>query len=149
MFNYARDICHYRRGSLKDSTIQQLMMYMCSSRFDSEEKQAQFAKESDVLNDLIVNEDEGSEFDLLLISDDEDDQEIDEIETPREHGSESGVILPPDVPDLPPPCLTAPSEKALGKRRKSVLSVSDDGQLPGSSWVRTSGRQRKAPRFYE
>jgi hypothetical protein len=37
LFNSARDICHYRRGSLKPSTIQDLMMFMCTSRFEIED----------------------------------------------------------------------------------------------------------------
>lgn len=39
LFNSARDICHYRRGSLKLSAIQYLMMFMCISRFEIEEGQ--------------------------------------------------------------------------------------------------------------
>ncbi|KAJ6039228.1 hypothetical protein N7460_007260 [Penicillium canescens] len=39
LFNTARDICHYRRGSLKPTTIQDLMMYLCTSRFDIESDQ--------------------------------------------------------------------------------------------------------------
>ncbi|KAI2913801.1 hypothetical protein CBS147320_10459 [Aspergillus niger] len=34
LFNTARDICHYRRGSLNESTIQDLMMYKCSEIFN-------------------------------------------------------------------------------------------------------------------
>ncbi|KAJ5672840.1 hypothetical protein N7507_001967 [Penicillium longicatenatum] len=37
LFNSARDICHYRRGSLKSSTIQDLMMFMFTSRFEIED----------------------------------------------------------------------------------------------------------------
>ena len=29
MFNYARDICYYQRGSLNELTISSLMMYIC------------------------------------------------------------------------------------------------------------------------
>ncbi|KAJ6105315.1 hypothetical protein N7523_010125 [Penicillium sp. IBT 18751x] len=36
LFNTARDICHYRRGSLKSRTIEELMLYLCTSRFDLE-----------------------------------------------------------------------------------------------------------------
>jgi hypothetical protein len=39
LFNSARDICHYRRGSLKPQTIQDLMMFMCTARFDVESEQ--------------------------------------------------------------------------------------------------------------
>ena len=39
LFNSARDICHYRRGSLKLKTIQDIMMFMCTTRFDLQESQ--------------------------------------------------------------------------------------------------------------
>lgn len=45
LFNTARDICHYRRGSLKPTTIQDLMMYSCTSRFDIESEQHTFIEE--------------------------------------------------------------------------------------------------------
>lgn len=45
LFNTARDICHYRRGSLKPTTIQDLMMYLCTSRFDIESEQHTFIEE--------------------------------------------------------------------------------------------------------
>lgn len=45
LFNSARDVCHYRRGSLKASTIRELMMFMCTTKFDIEEKELAFASE--------------------------------------------------------------------------------------------------------
>lgn len=39
LFNSARDICHYRWGSLNATTIQDFMMYICASRFNLEEQQ--------------------------------------------------------------------------------------------------------------
>jgi hypothetical protein len=43
--NSARDICHYRRGSLSVTNIQDLMMFMCITRFDVEDEQLAFMKE--------------------------------------------------------------------------------------------------------
>jgi len=34
--NSACDICHYCRGSLNASTIQELMMFMCTTKFEVE-----------------------------------------------------------------------------------------------------------------
>jgi hypothetical protein len=45
LFNSVRDICHYRRGSLNATTIQGLMMFMCATRFDIEEKQLAFVRD--------------------------------------------------------------------------------------------------------
>ncbi|KAJ5318460.1 HAT dimerization [Penicillium atrosanguineum] len=36
LFNSARDVCHYRRGQLNPTTIQDIMMFRCKSRFDFE-----------------------------------------------------------------------------------------------------------------
>jgi hypothetical protein len=38
LFNAARDIYHYRRGRLNAITIQELMMYLCTSKFDDKEE---------------------------------------------------------------------------------------------------------------
>lgn len=38
LFNSARDICHYRRGSLKPKTIRDIMLWMCTTRFDLQEQ---------------------------------------------------------------------------------------------------------------
>lgn len=40
LFNTARDVCHYRRGRIKSETIEELMMFLCTSRFDIEEQKA-------------------------------------------------------------------------------------------------------------
>ncbi|OQD70007.1 hypothetical protein PENANT_c279G03623, partial [Penicillium antarcticum] len=44
LFNTARDICHYRRGRIKSHTIEDLMMFLCTSRFDIEEQEARLLK---------------------------------------------------------------------------------------------------------
>jgi hypothetical protein len=40
LFNTARDVCHYRQGRIKSQTIEELMMFLCTSRFDIEEQEA-------------------------------------------------------------------------------------------------------------
>ncbi|KGO69277.1 HAT dimerization [Penicillium italicum] len=45
LFNSARDICHYRRGSLSPETIRDIMLYMCITRFDTKEEQRQVLQE--------------------------------------------------------------------------------------------------------
>ncbi|KAJ6034170.1 hypothetical protein N7460_009987 [Penicillium canescens] len=39
LFNSARDVCHYRRGSLNPETVRDIMLYMCTTRFDTKEEQ--------------------------------------------------------------------------------------------------------------
>jgi hypothetical protein len=38
LFNSAQDICHYRRGSLKPETIRDIMLWICTTRFDLQEQ---------------------------------------------------------------------------------------------------------------
>ncbi|KAJ5438355.1 uncharacterized protein N7458_009353 [Penicillium daleae] len=45
LFNTARDVCHYRRGSLNATTIQELMLYRCTTQFEVEEDGIAFRKE--------------------------------------------------------------------------------------------------------
>jgi hypothetical protein len=39
LFNSARDVCHYRRGSLSPETIRDIMLYMCTTRFNTNKEQ--------------------------------------------------------------------------------------------------------------
>ncbi|KAJ6019888.1 hypothetical protein N7522_000596 [Penicillium canescens] len=39
LFNSARDVCHYRRGSLNPETVRDIMLYLCTTRFDIKEEQ--------------------------------------------------------------------------------------------------------------
>ncbi|KAJ5253812.1 uncharacterized protein N7525_007394 [Penicillium rubens] len=81
LFNSARDICHYRRGSLNATTIQDLMMFMCATRFDIEEKQLAFVKDFLTKEEQeIAAEENDAQFthdDLNeLISDDEEEDHL-------------------------------------------------------------------------
>jgi hypothetical protein len=50
LFNSARDVCHYRRGSLKPETIRDLMMFMCTSKFDLDECNRQKIGQEESIN---------------------------------------------------------------------------------------------------
>lgn len=84
LFNSARDICHYRRGSLHEGTIQDLMMYMCSEKFTLEGQQLiclEKPLESD--SQEAAEEDEALraiEEDAAPISEDEDIEESENLE---------------------------------------------------------------------
>ena len=71
IFNYGRDLCHYRRGSLKVTTISNLMMYISTLRFKSELERASYTDKSDLFNAEKV-EYSDAEFNLTLISDNKD-----------------------------------------------------------------------------
>jgi transcriptional regulator of heat shock response len=137
LFNSARDICHYRRGSLKTSTIQELMMFMCTSKFEVEEEQLALNKEYLLKNELQeAEEDTGTQ----LLQDD-----LDPISDNEEDGIEPAAAV---------------LETVLGKRRKSTASVLEeesheshyfdndtDNLLPANQQtLRSSGRPRKQVR---
>lgn len=85
LFNSARDICHYRRGSLHEGTIQDLMMYMCSEKLTLEGQQLirlEIPLESD--SQEAVEEDEALraiEEDAAPISEDEEIEESENLES--------------------------------------------------------------------
>jgi len=45
LFNYARDICHYRRGQLRPDTIKGLMLHHFSSKFELKQTEIEMIKE--------------------------------------------------------------------------------------------------------
>lgn len=140
LFNSARDICHYRRGSLNATTIQDLMMFMCATKFDLEEKElaltSEFISEAELEE---ANEEKDTQFldDLDRISDNDEDEVI----LTQEHLGTQGV-----------------SVRAAGKRRKSVASEpeeetwesaqsNDEAYVPlPDTQQRVSGRNRKRSR---
>ena len=139
LFNSARDICHYRRGSLKPKTIRDLMMYMCTTQFDVESDQLTFIEEylsTQEIHAAREKEDaekKKEEFDL--ISDGEDN-------TPNTISQHPGS--------------QRPSERTPGKRpRKEAtppphqrgvliqLDNEDDIPLPDNSMHGESSTQRR------
>jgi hypothetical protein len=108
LFNSARDICHYRRGSLNAATIQDLMMFMCTSRFEIEEKQLAF------VNNYLSNEE-------TQVDDEERDAQF--LEHVQDPISEDEGDDP--VPEQGQLLIEAASQCVLGKRRKSVASESE------------------------
>ncbi|OQD76768.1 hypothetical protein PENANT_c118G07329 [Penicillium antarcticum] len=115
LFNSARDICHYRRDSLKSKTIQELMMYMCTSRLDLQEDYRllmdEYLTKEERQAALDERNTETVKFDP--ISDDEqvEDEDISTItqQTEPETQEQSAV--------------------ARGKRRRSVGSEGDDIEI--------------------
>jgi hypothetical protein len=132
LFNTARDICHYRRGSLKPETIRDLMMFMCTSKFDIEDNQRMLINEhlSHQEKQAAKEEKDTKENDFDPISDDEEQDPALALSQPPVHPL---------------------SEKALGKRRRSVISEpdeeennDDDAEVPlPDIQHRISGRVRK------
>jgi hypothetical protein len=143
LFNCARDVCHYRRGSLKPKTIQDLMMFMYTSKFEMQESQRTLLKEYLSNEEIEASSEEkaSTQVDLDPISDNEEEN------------------IAQSTPDRL-------SERSLGKRRRRTTSEPDEEpaeQLEGhengdtdddayplpETQLRISGRARKKPRLPE
>jgi hypothetical protein len=45
VLNDSRDICHYCQGKMNSQTIEENMMFLCTSKFDMEEKKAKYLEQ--------------------------------------------------------------------------------------------------------
>jgi hAT family C-terminal dimerisation region len=118
LFNTARDICHYRRGRLNSDTIQELMMYLCTSKFDIEDEEAtrlaEFFSRDEIEAAKEEKDDKPDEIELDPISDTEE-QDV-------------GLENNEDLDEAPEPPVSSPEThtqlRASGRKRKSR---EDDG----------------------
>ncbi|KAJ6038847.1 hypothetical protein N7460_007564 [Penicillium canescens] len=147
LFNTARDICHYRRGSLNATTIQEIMLYRCTTEFEVQK------------DAIAVRNEYFPEGEIETDYEEKDGQQLEDIIEPisdNEGGNEDDTQA---VVALTPAELVrqGPSERSLGKRRKSVASESDtDGRMDDEEDIplpktqqRVSGRSRKRPRHHD
>lgn len=82
LFNTARDICHYRRGRMKSETIQELMMFLCTSRFDLEEQDAKRLEEFFTRDEIeAAREGKDEKHDEIEMEPISDTEEADELES--------------------------------------------------------------------
>ena len=100
LFNSARDICHYRRGSLSSETISALILYMFAIKFDlnkdqialceryqsKEEKDLRYSENSPFLSEseLISEEKRGREEEEEEAEEEESESEVREQEADSE-----------------------------------------------------------------
>ncbi|GFF54131.1 hypothetical protein IFM58399_09749 [Aspergillus lentulus] len=142
LFISARDVCHYRRGSLNSTTIQDLMLFMCTARFEVEEKQLSLMKQ------YLSNEEQQA------LDEEKDAQQLqDTLEPISDNEEEDGLEISIDQP-----ATQQLSKRAQGERRRSMVSNGEqEGQEPFLSddevvlplpdtQQRISGRNRKRTR---
>ena len=135
LFNTARDICHYRRGRMKSETVEALMMFLCTTKFDMEEQEAtlleKFFSQDELEAAKEEREEKLSEIEVDPISDTEEqedeleDKPGDAIEVviedrpediPEERPLPTSEYGRPCSPSLPPTCTQT---RASGRKRKS------------------------------
>jgi len=155
LFNSARDVCHYRRGSLKSSTIQELMMFMCTEKFDIEEKQLAFLREYRTGEEKKMDAEEEHSLDqdgLEPISDNEED-----TRAPSQR-PDSQLASNKRQRRATHPCSRKQHEETQNITIESDQDENhdntdddDDVPLPNqhNTQQRTSGRARKIPKSFE
>lgn len=119
LFNTARDVCHYRRGRMKSQTIEELMMFLCTSRFNIEEREAK------LLEKFFSHEEMES-------AKEEKDEKLDKIEIdPISDTEEQDTIL----------------NNEIGLDEVGEADEESEAQIPlprNNTQVRISGRKRKS-----
>ncbi|KAJ9480686.1 hypothetical protein VN97_g12853 [Penicillium thymicola] len=142
LFNSARDICHYRRGSLSPETIRDIMLYMCTTRFDTKEEQRQVLQEYLSEQEIAASSEElhiGTHC-AEAISDTEEDMEM-HLHTP--------AIAPLSA-------VAAGKRPAINSDDEEDSDADDITDLEGTSALplpdtqqRVSGRMRKRSRLLD
>ncbi|KAJ6125925.1 hypothetical protein N7471_010418 [Penicillium samsonianum] len=144
LFNSARDICHYRRGSLKPTTIRDLVMYMCATKFDLGEEELETFRQSFSREERETADEEKDaqhpQESLDPISDDEEDPRIESREVEINAYVATGLNSGREQLDLLQGS-SSEGEEVLGITRGS--GDDDDGEHPlprDHSLKRSSGR---------
>ncbi|RHZ45341.1 uncharacterized protein CDV56_102092 [Aspergillus thermomutatus] len=133
LFNSARDICHYRRGSLQSSTIQDLMLLMCGIRFDLEEEQLAFIREYATESERELRQeeiDDRTQEDTLEISDSEEG--LPQYNLKRRRSINEVIEEPVEEP------VEEPMEELMEEP-----ALEEEPDLPEQNTLRVSGRVRK------
>ena len=146
LFNSARDICHYRRGQLKPSTIRELMLHQFATKFEVEQKEMEVIKEHLSIGEAALLDEARKPMPQLEtlepISDNEEDDQEPGIEETRqiESGEDDSVSGRTDR-----------SKQLQCKRSRKQSFDDDDGGLPETPIYEgtqgRSGRIRKQPRL--
>ncbi|KAF4219054.1 hypothetical protein CNMCM5878_003909 [Aspergillus fumigatiaffinis] len=145
LFNSARDICHYRRGSLNEKTIQDLMMYMCSQKFTLDNQQLSRLEKLPPEGDIQVSREEeyalkATEDEFDPISDFEEDEETN-VDENSVQGMDTDEEVETEVEvsrvDRPPTCVSEELEENGGE---TSLLPPPIVQLRDRSQKRSSGR---------
>ncbi|KAJ5742120.1 hypothetical protein N7533_011529 [Penicillium manginii] len=122
LFNSARDVCHYRRGSLNPETIRDIMLYMCTTKFDIEEEQRLILQEYLLDHEIAASAEalDVQTHTFEAISDDEEEDIELRLDTP------AAVSIMQTTPNVPPL-----SAVAAGKRPAVTSGDEEDSDADG------------------
>ena len=108
LFNTVRDIFHYRRGWIKSETIKEIIMFLCTSRFDLDKQKAEILKEFFSIYKIEAGKEEQ---DKKL-----EDIKIELISDTKELDSKAAIVVQDHAePELPDNIMQA---RASGRLRK-------------------------------
>lgn len=148
LFNCARDICHYRRGQLKPSTIRGLMLHQFATNFDLQQEELGMIKEHLSQGEAALLDQARRSLPQLEVLEPISDNE----EEDQEPGLELTQHIESYVNDSDDDSADR-HRRAKGKQplKRPYEAVEEDDELPempvdGNIQVR-SGRVRKQPRL--
>lgn len=121
LFNTARDICHYRLGRMKSETIQELMMYLYTSRFELEVQEAKELERFFSLDEIEAlreeKDDRPEDVEIESISDTEEQTGVSENLIDVDHDDDDDNDFTATAIELPLPELI-PRPRTSGMKRK-------------------------------
>jgi hypothetical protein len=95
LFNTAWDLCHYRRGRMKSETVEELMMFLCTIRFDLEQQEAEHLKEYFTRDEIETRREEKDEkLEYIELDEISDTKEQDVGQEEEQHRDDSEPQLP-------------------------------------------------------
>lgn len=144
LFNSARDVCHYRRGSLNPTTIQELMMYNCTTKFEVES------------SDLAL---QGAYLSQQEIEAEQEEKQASQVQDKLDPISDTEEDDTTTSQEQQQPTTQPTSERVTSKRRRSAVVSDGEGERQESvqsdderdhplpeTQQRVSGRNRKRAR---
>ena len=143
LFNSARDICYFRRGSLKPKTIRDIMLWMCTTRFDLQEQKRlmlqEYLSHQEIAAMTEANETRDESFDPISDTEEETEDIVYEAECTQPPNTQSlprsrTITLDPehrealdhdeddeDDDDINPPLPDTQQRVSCRKRKRSKL----------------------------
>ncbi|RAQ55326.1 hypothetical protein AFGD_012605 [Aspergillus flavus] len=109
LFNTARDLCHYRRGQMKSETVEELMMFLCTPRFDLEQQEMQYLQEYFTRDEIETRREERDEKLGHIELDEISETEEQDMERDEEQDRDDSE---PQLPEI------NPQQRVSGRKRK-------------------------------
>ena len=159
LFNSTRDICHYRRGSLKPHTIKELMLFIYTTKFDLESEELSYIEEYLTTQEIQRAKEEKDAWKAL--KDQNTINDFDPISEDEEAEGEDESLALFQLSQARSRCSLGKRPVTTGVEEELIKLDGGDGEdeiplpsnrqleMKGSTQRRSSGRQPKRSRRYE